>query len=249
MKTSKFFLTTLFAAAAMTASAFAADYTVANGAIKETGGNKVASDGASGAMINGEVNTAGVVAAAGDNFTFDNVTGYLPGWNNGGTFAGNVVLTGGGLNINNGAGVSYTFFSGSVSGDGDFSVNANNNPAKGEDFIFTGDLTAFTGNFSRPVAGFAANDVNAYNTLTGILQFGGTVSSNAAGAGTAYAASATAGADGVVHNVSGSGKIVSTSVVRYNYTGSANAGVSVISRCNPSRRGCPCRCRCGSTCS
>lgn len=228
MKTSKFFLTTLFAAAAMTASAFAADYTVANGAIKETGGNKVASDGASGAMINGEVNTAGVVAAAGDNFTFDNVTGYLPGWNNGGTFAGNVVLTGGGLNINNGAGVSYTFFSGSVSGDGDFSVNANNNPAKGEDFIFTGDLTAFTGNFSRPVAGFAANDVNAYNTLTGILQFGGTVSSNAAGAGTAYAASATAGADGVVHNVSGSGKIVSTSVVRYNYTGSANAGVSAL---------------------
>lgn len=227
MKTSKFFLTTLFAAAAMTASAFAADYTVANGAIRENG-NKLASNGASGATINGEVNTAGVAVNAGDNFTFDGVSGYLPGWNNGGTFAGNVVLTGGGLTINDGAGASYTFFSGSVSGDGDFSVNANNNPAKGEDFIFTGDLTAFTGNFSRPVAGFAANDVNAYNTLTGILQFGGTVSSNAAGAGTAYAASATAGADGVVHNVSGSGKIVSTSVVRYNYTGSANAGVSAL---------------------
>ena len=122
-------------------------------------------------------------------------------------------------------------FSGSVSGAGDFIVNANKDPAKGQDFIFTGNLTAFTGDFSRPVANYTAGGEDAYNNkTTGILQFGGTVSNGGIGAGTAYVASATADTDGIVHNISGTNQstITTTSVLRYNYTGSANEGVTAL---------------------
>ena len=90
MRTSKLLITSLLAAAAMSATAFAADYTVA-GAVKGNSG-KLASNGTSGATINGAVNTTGVAVNAGDNFTFNGVTGYLPGWENG-TFAGNIILS------------------------------------------------------------------------------------------------------------------------------------------------------------
>ena len=216
MKTSKFFLTTLFAAAAMTASAFAADYTVANGAIKETGGNKVASDGASGAMINGSVNTAGVAVNAGDNFTFDGVSGYLPGWNNA-TFKGNIILAADSGDTSafvwkdgSSSNATTITFSGSLSGSGTFEKNTSDNNKK-QCFTFAGDVSGFSGNFKLATA--EANN-------TGILTFG---KGGAAVTGTYE--------NGNAKSVSGTGQIdwAGQSVVfNYSSTNAATVGNSSI---------------------
>ena len=225
MKSSKILITSLLAAAAMSAvPAWATDYTVTG---TFTGGKD--NNNLTG-TIDGTRQT--ITLSSGDTLTFSGATsGYFPKWGGGDrTVAANIVISNrGSITINDGDSGSYMIFSGSVSGAGDFIVNGSKDPAKGQDFIFTGNLTAFTGGFSRPVANFNASGTDFYNNSnTGILQFGGTVSPNGIGSGTAYVASATAGADGIVHNISGQGSITTTSVLRYNYTGSANEGVTAL---------------------
>lgn len=216
MKSSKILLTSLLAAAAMSAvPAWAANYIVANGAIKDNG-NKVASKGNSGATIDEVVNTTGVAVNAGDNFTFNGVTGYLPGWNNG-TFVGNIILSAGSGSAsafvwNDGSSEYATTitFSGSLSGSGTFEKNTSSNN-KRQCFKFTGDVSGFSGNFK-----LAAAEANN----SGILTFG---AGGAAFTGTYE--------NGTAKSVSGTGQInwAGQSVVfNYNNTNAATVGNSSI---------------------
>ncbi|MGN0883826.1 MAG: autotransporter-associated beta strand repeat-containing protein [Candidatus Spyradosoma sp.] len=199
----------------MTASAFAADYTVANGAIGENG-NKLASSRASGATINGSVNTAGVAVNAGDNFTFDGVSGYLPGWNNA-TFKGNIILAADSGDTSafvwkdgSSSNATTITFSGSLSGSGTFEKNTSDNNKK-QCFTFAGDVSGFSGNFKLATA--EANN-------TGILTFG---KGGAAVTGTYE--------NGNAKSVSGTGQIdwAGQSVVfNYSSTNAATVGNSSI---------------------
>ena len=151
----------------------------------------------------------------GDTFTFNGVTGYLPGWDNA-TFEGNIILAADSESASafiwdNGS--SYynktITFSGSLSGSGTFEKNTGN---KKQSFIFTGDVTGFSGNFL-----LATRDANV---STSALTFG---DGDAAFTGT-YG-------NGNAKSVSGTGQInwAGQSVVfNYNNTNAATVGNSSI---------------------
>ncbi|MBQ8445716.1 MAG: hypothetical protein IJX22_04960, partial [Opitutales bacterium] len=192
MNPSKFFLSTLIAAAAMTAPVYATDY-------------EYSESSSSGTTLNGNVPNG-----AEHTITFCGAAGYLPGYGNG-TFSSNIILTDtasgvAAITINNGSsafGTTQTF-SGSISGSGTFSL-ASTNQTKATTYIFTGDVTAFTGNIDAgiQVAGTTKN-------TGGGIQFGN---------GAAYSTAATV-TDGVISNISGTGTITAGNKLTYNYAAS-----------------------------
>ncbi|MBP3301869.1 MAG: PEP-CTERM sorting domain-containing protein [Opitutales bacterium] len=189
MDSSKFLFSTLIAAAAMTATAYATDY-------------EYSESSSSGTTLNNDVPND-----AEHTITFCGALGYLPDYSNG-TFSSNIILTdtasgGAAITINNGTstfGITQTF-SGSISGSGTFSL-ASTNQTKATTYIFTGDVTAFTGNIdaSIQVAGTT-------NSTGGGIQFG---------SGAAYSTAATV-TDGVISNISGTGTITAGNKLTYNY--------------------------------
>ncbi|MBQ8723298.1 MAG: hypothetical protein IJY80_03315, partial [Opitutales bacterium] len=162
MNPSKFLFSTLVAAAAMTATAYAENYTV-SGAVSEGRTN----DAWNGKLVYSNGGTV-VDVTSNDTFTFDGADGYLPGWSDG-SFVGNITLaddknatsafvwTDG-----SSSSVSTITFTGSLTGSGTFEKNTNSNNKK-QCFVFAGDLSGFGGNFKLA-------DAEANNT--GTLTFG-----------------------------------------------------------------------------
>ena len=192
MTTSKFFVSTLIAAAAMTATAYATDY-------------EYSESSSSGTTLNDNVPNS-----AEHTITFCGASGYLPGYSNG-TFSSNIILTDtasgdAAITINNGTstfGKTQTF-SGSISGSGTFSL-AETGQTKATTYIFTGDVTAFTGNINAGI-----QVAGTTNNTGGGIQFGN---------GVAYSTAATV-TDGVISNISGTGTITAGNKLTYNYAAS-----------------------------
>ena len=146
MKTSKFFLTTLFAAAAMTASVYAGEYEI-TGAVNA---NTTVDAGGTNKKLN-ELTSS-------DTIVFNAASGYLVGWNNG-SLAVNIRLaedSGDTPAFNWGDGSSSTentmTFEGSLSGTGTFrkKTSASN---KKQSFLFAGNVSGFSGNFLNTESG------------------------------------------------------------------------------------------------
>lgn len=148
MKNTKFFVSTLIAAAAMTSLSYAGEYNV-------TGAVTNSTEVAEGVSISSLTNA--------DTITFDGATGYLPGWN-GGSFAANIVLVSDGFTWNDGSSTSDTTitFTGSLSGSGTFQKKTKDND-KRQCFVFAGDVSGFSGDFVR---------AESEGTTTGTLTFG-----------------------------------------------------------------------------
>lgn len=190
MKTSKFFFSTLIAAAAMTATAYAETYTVTGNVTGNANGN----------CVLGGDSVSNVSLTSDDLVVFNAASGHLHGYQ-GGSFVANMLLgenatngdyAGYALAIYRGAGSATQTFSGDVSGAGDlgfFKAEANTT-----NYIFTGNVTALTG------------DIHAKTQYgNGGLQFGN---------GSAYSAIAT---DGVISNISGTGAIITSNKLVYSY--------------------------------
>lgn len=146
MKTSKFFLTTLFAAAAMTASVYAGEYEI-TGAVNA---NTTVDAGGTNKKLN-ELTSS-------DTIVFNAASGYLVGWNNG-SLAVNIRLaedSGDTPAFNWGDGSSSAentmTFEGSLSGTGTFrkKTSASN---KKQSFLFAGNVSGFSGNFLNTESG------------------------------------------------------------------------------------------------
>lgn len=151
MKTSKFFLTTLFAAAAMTASTYAGEYELSG----TVNANTTVGDGKTLNSLTAE-----------DTVKFNGASGFLVGWN-GGSLAFNLNLmkdNGDTPAFNWGDGSSGTentiTFTGDVTGEGTFrkKTSASN---KKQSFTFTGDVSGYSGNF-----------VNTESSIASKLSFG-----------------------------------------------------------------------------
>ncbi len=120
MKTSKFFFSTLIAAAAMTATAYADTYTIGT------------------ADNNSNVITS---ATAEDTIVFEKESGFLTA--GGGVINAGVVIDS--LKLTDGySGVTYTF-KGQVTGGGEFSFNPTTN-ADNQNYVFEGDVSGYSGN-------------------------------------------------------------------------------------------------------
>lgn len=159
MKASKFFLTTLFAAAAMTASVYAETYTV-TGAVKAEGTTSVKPNGGTITDSSG-ASVANATITANDTYRFNGAIGYLTGWDNG-NFAPNIVL----MEDSNGT-AAFTWndgsstsektitFLGKVSGTGTFKkqTTASN---KRQSYTFAGNLSDFSGDFINTESGVAS---------------------------------------------------------------------------------------------
>ena len=195
MNNSKFLFSTLIAAAAMTATAYAETYT-ATGAVKESSKGLMA-NGGSITDSSGNTVSSSIVLSESDTVVFNGANGYLPGWASGyGSFPANIILGEGGLTINNGSSTTGTTqtFSGNLSGSGTFTTG--NHPApKATKYVFSGDITEFTGG------------INAANQGTGGIQFGD---------GATYSSAATV-LNGTISNISGSGSIAAGNALIYNY--------------------------------
>ena len=133
---------------------------------------------------------------------FDSASGYFAD--------GNKVIVnktlefkGTGFNWNGGQQSSSFIFTGAVLGSGNFTKTGNN--SAGLDFIFNGDLSAYTGNMDI-MGAFTLSGVNddLGSSRVGILQFG-------------QGGMAT----GNLNQVTGTGSITSSGVIRYNYSNSA----------------------------
>ena len=198
MKPSNLFITSLLAAAAMSAApAWATDYTYSASSFTES------SKGAG-------TNVAFSAMTGSDTLTFTaSSSGYFPGYSNGSFDANLVINSGATVTINNGTstyGKTQTF-GGSLSGGGNFTLGSVNQ-TKATTYIFTGDVTGFTGNIDASV-----QLPGTSNNTGGGIRFG---KANAE----KYNATAV---DGVISNISGRGTITAGNTLTYNYLAGGDA--------------------------
>ena len=150
MKTSKFFFSTLIAAAAMTATAHSAEYAV-QGSVNA---NTTVAEG---------VKLSDLTSS--DTVVFNGASGFLVGWDNG-SLDTNIVLTDNGETPaftwgDGSSNTEYTItFNGNVSGSGTFKKQTKDSNKK-QSYVFAGALSEFSGNF-----------VNTEPNITSRLSFG-----------------------------------------------------------------------------
>ena len=143
MKTSKFFFSTLIAASAMTATAYAEDYTI-------------------GTSNNNDSTLTS--ATSEDTITFEKESGYLTA--GGGTVNANVVINS--LKLTDGySGVTYTF-NGTVTGSGEFSFNPTTG-ANNQNYVFNGDVSGYSGNMIINANKYGSFTFNNNATGTGAI--------------------------------------------------------------------------------
>ena len=205
MKNTKFFVSTLIAAAAMTATAYS------DGSIKGVSWDDDVSAGTR--TFTGTVNSGNWVCINGDEtsyssistdvhtLVFDSVSpsGDGSAWfTNTPVVTQNIQLKGTGLVIDGGTSNGPAVFTGNfLAGDKDASFTWNDDTVgNAQGYRFEGDMTAFNGSFSRMTA-----------TSGGDLFFGKE-------SAVSYSSTAT---DGIISNISGSGSISTTAGVVYNY--------------------------------
>ncbi len=241
MKPSKLFITSLLAAAAMSATTYASGL---GGATERIDGTTAT---VSGTYTYNADNATGYTPtdASVTKVVFNGFTGLLDHWT-GGVFAYDIELTNSGttaaFKVNNGSSDGYIAFSGALTGTGTFTTN-DGNPGKYSDWIFTGNIQGFNGAFNLSNATMATGDKNIGGSRLweGILQFGGTVSGSTpsfSDTATSYSSAATVSDDGIVHNISGTNQstISTASVLRYSYTGGANGETLGIDNASISAR-------------
>ena len=154
MKTSKFFLTTLFAAAAMTVPAYAAEYT-----IKDSGDQKL------------------IDAASGDTVTIDfssNDNSYFYAVSSSASYVVNADVVVVDATLHNGSSNKTYTFNGAISGTGAFYYQANKG-SNTQTYVFNGDVSGYSGTMS-----IASNKVGTFtfnNNKTGT----GAISATSAG--------------------------------------------------------------------
>ena len=198
MKPHKFLLTSLLAAAAMSAvPAWATDYTYSASSFTES------SKGAG-------TNVAFSAMTGSDTLTFTaSSSGYFPGYSDGSFDANLVINSGATVTINNGTstyGKTQTF-GGSLSGGGNFTLGSVNQ-TKATTYIFTGNVTGFTGNIDASV-----QLPGTGNNTGGGIRFGKADAEK-------YNATAV---DGIISNISGRGTITAGNTLTYNYLAGAEA--------------------------
>ncbi len=191
-------ITSLVAAAAMTSTAFATDILVSG---TFTGGQNATTF-----IYNGTTTTT----TSEDNIIFSgDSSGYFGQWGNQGNnaFLGNITINEGvTLTINNGGSGCTQFFSGAWTGAGSLAFSTSGAPLN-SDYVFAGDMSGFSGNITHNSANFNSGTTNFNANTESIIQFGST---------TATTAPATT-------NVSGTGTISTSSVLRYNYAAGTDA--------------------------
>ena len=209
MKTSKLFITSLFAAAAMSIPAFGATVNgitwtdSADGTVRTFTGTatdyvKINGTGTN-EGLNGATNVTKVI--------FNSVGGTgNAAWFTNTTMSQAIELQGTGLVIKGGTNNGAAVFTGAITGGESSSFTWLGDSAAGnsQQFTFSGDLTGFSGSFVRTTASYSNE------TKTGAIFFG-------AATATTYSSSATA-TDGVISNISGTGSITTSAGVVYNYT-------------------------------
>ena len=209
MKSSKLFLASLLAAAAMSVPAFgatvngitwtdSADGTVRTFTGTATGYVKINGTGTN-EGLNGATNVTKVI--------FNSVGGTgNAAWFTNTTMSQAIELQGTGLVIKGGTNNGAAVFTGAITGGESSSFTWLGDSAAGnsQQFTFSGDLTGFSGSFVRTTASYSNE------TKTGAIFFGSATA-------TSYSSSATA-TDGVISNISGTGRITTSAGVVYNYT-------------------------------
>jgi autotransporter-associated beta strand protein len=118
------------------------------------------------------------------------------------------------LSMNNGWGEAVTTFSADTAfaGSGPFALTT---AGLAQDFVFAGDMSGYTGNFS--IADFGGRSTSLAGTTSSILQFGGTTAGGTVALGTVVGS----GADRYVGNVIGSGSLTANNVV-LNFAGDSS---------------------------
>ena len=200
MKTSKLFITSLLAAAAMSIPAFAVTPTITDEENKQ-----LMFGSESGSVVNGMVaGSTDTINTSDYTLTFNTTGGYFGTHdvdaNKSQTFNQNIVIRS--LTTTNGYSDGTTTFTGSVrsySNDVKGAINVDST-GPGKDFIFAGDMSQYAGTIT--INGSFTSGTSDFNSKDDcILQFG---------AATAAAATNTA-------NISGTGAISTNAVLRYNY--------------------------------
>lgn len=155
MKTSKFFLTTLFAAAAMTVPAYAAEY-----AITESGDQKL------------------IDAASGDTVTIDfssNANSYFYAASSSASYVVNADIVVIDATLHNGSSNKTYTFNGAISGTGAFYYQANKG-SNTQTYVFNGDVSGYSGTMSIASNKTGTFTFNNNKTGTGAISATGAAS-------------------------------------------------------------------------
>ncbi len=213
MKTSSFFLSTLIAAAAMSANAYAADYTVTD---------------SSNTLIN---------ATSEDTVTIDfssNSNSYLYADNIDSSYTINANVIIANATIHNGYSNRTYIFNGVVTGSGDFYYQADSG-SNNQNYVFNGDVSGYSGNMIINASKYGSFTFNNNKTGTGTITATSawcTVNFNSATVNNSEVNAATiniSGTTSFVTDTSLIGKVVIASGATVSNTGTLNISGTTVS--------------------